>query len=772
MGFKKILSLALVAVICLGICPTLASAESGVASVAEVDYAFDENDIVFTFANLSDPHVGFGSNDEILRTSLATIKKYASHGIDAVLFNGDQTQDGKKEQAQLFVSIVKEAFDVTKTPVILTHGNHDVYWSGCMSRAEFVEAYGSDMYLFDVDAESIYSGNRHVEVGGYHFVSVDIQTYMPNQNTLSSATQAWLKETLDSIVAKDPESYIFVSCHSPAKDTVYGSMSDDEKGTGDWGASVQLDSILKDYPQVILFSGHTHYAINLESNINQTTYTQINSGSSSDIDFDITTLENRRSYSQGMIVEVDGGGNIRITRIDLAKDCVIKTPWYIDAYKPDGSSLTRYSSARLDANTAPSFSSGLEVVEVSPTELKINFEAAVDDDMVYYYEVEVDDASGKAIFSKRIMTPFYDYPSLENMPKSYSATFSGSYGYPYTVKVRAYDCFGKYGELSQVFEDLSEQNAASAREFDARIEELMSRELTADDLELMISVHKDVGKLNYKVKELMERLGELEALERDYFNRYFLTDCADDFSPNVNSTFSTAPMTSSGWVEQSEGVGVSLNWKNATKNYFLGFGSKLDLDGLHIGFTGLTAESESKSLGIMLSNKYKTKWTSDEGLVINIDFASGNVSTGSGVNIGRSELLEYDNVASIPFDIRFKLEASGGVLMSISSALGNDTLTIPATALGGISGLSDTSACYVSLSPWSTRTTMSVDVCAIHTEERAEPVIPIEPDEPTVPDEPIGDNDGEELGFFESIAAFFRGIFEAIGRFFTELFGG
>jgi hypothetical protein len=243
--FKKKLSLCLAVLMCFGIVPVFASAESGVSTVAANDYAFNENEIVFTFANLSDPHVGYGSNDEILRKTLATIKKYAPNGIDAVIFNGDQTQDGKKEQAQQFASIVKEAFDVTKVPMIVTHGNHDVYWSGCMTRAEFVDAYGSDMYLFDKDMTSIYKGNRHIEINGYHFISVDIQTYMPNYNNLSAETETWLKNTLDRIVGQNPDAYVFVSCHSPAKDTVYGSMSDDIKGVGDWGASVHLDSVLK-----------------------------------------------------------------------------------------------------------------------------------------------------------------------------------------------------------------------------------------------------------------------------------------------------------------------------------------------------------------------------------------------------------------------------------------------------------------------------------------------------------------------------------------------
>ena len=63
--FKKKLSLILVVIMCLSMLPLTASAESGVDTLSASDYAFDENEIVFTFANLSDPHIGFGDNANV-----------------------------------------------------------------------------------------------------------------------------------------------------------------------------------------------------------------------------------------------------------------------------------------------------------------------------------------------------------------------------------------------------------------------------------------------------------------------------------------------------------------------------------------------------------------------------------------------------------------------------------------------------------------------------------------------------------------------------------
>jgi hypothetical protein len=343
------------------------------------------------------------------------------------------------------------------------------------------------------------------------------------------------------------------------------------------------------------------------------------------------------------------------------------------------------------------------------------------------------------------------------MPDSYSVSFTGTFKYPYTVSVRAYDCFYEYGEFSQKMVDMTEENTIAATKVDARIDELLNKELTAADLETVVTMRKELNKLSYKIKNLMNKLDEFEAFEKEYFNKYFITDCADEFAPTEDDCFSISPLTSRGWVENSNNIGVRMNWKDATKNYFMGFSSKVDLDGLHLGFTNLSISSENKSFGILFSNEYKDKWLSNEALLINIDFNNGSVTTGKGVAIGRSDLLTYSNIGSIPFDLKFNM-VDGGMTMQIISPLGNEVLTLPAAALSGMSHFTDPSQCYVSFSPWDTKTTMSVDVTAVHTEEA-----PVEPDIPTDPGEDT-EQDAPELNFFQR-------IWLAIVNFFKKLFG-
>ena len=286
---------------------------------------------------------------------------------------------------------------------------------------------------------------------------------------------------------------------------------------------------------------------------------------------------------------------------------------------------------------------------------------------------------------------------------------------------------------------------------------------------MITTMRKEINKLNYKIKNMMNKLGDFENLEREYYNQYYITDCAQDFAPGKDNTFSIAPMTSKGWVEDSTNIGVKLNWKDATKNYFLGFTEKFNLDGLHLGFTNLSINSENKVLGIMLSNKLKDKWLSGENLLITIDFSSGTVSTASGVSLGRSEYLVYGNTGAIPFDLSFAMTEGGDLNMTVLSPLGTDVLTLPASALTGMANFTDPSACYVSLSPWATKSTMSIEVTAIHTEEQVEPS---EPTEPTEPDDTENEKPLEEMSLFELIGELFKRLFASIGKFFAELFGG
>ena len=135
-------------------------------------------------------------------------------------------------------------------------------------------------------------------------------------------------------------------------------------------------------------------------------------------------------------------------------------------------------------------------------------------------------------------------------------------------------------------------------------------------------------------------------------------------------------------------------------------------------------------------------------------------------------------MGAIPFEIIFDIVDDGGLQLKVISPLGTETLSAPATVFNGLSHLTDTSACYISFSPWDTKSTMSLDVTAIHTEEEVveEPDNKPEDSDKIPETEPSDDADlekpTEKRGFFKAIGDFFRAIANFFKEFFDELFNG
>jgi 3',5'-cyclic AMP phosphodiesterase CpdA len=97
--------------------------------------------------------------------------------------------------------------------------------------------------------ESIY---YHRVIKGYHFIVLGTEDGV-TEGTFSVSQIGWLAERLKQANADDPHKPIFVFHHQPIKGTIYGS---------EWGFSKNRElfyDTLKANPQVISFSGHTHY---------------------------------------------------------------------------------------------------------------------------------------------------------------------------------------------------------------------------------------------------------------------------------------------------------------------------------------------------------------------------------------------------------------------------------------------------------------------------------------------------------------------------------
>ena len=115
----------------------------------------------------------------------------------------------------------------------------------------FPVAEAQKLFLGRSGMESIYF---HKVIKGYHFIILGTEDGL-TEGTFSVNQINWLDEQLKEAHADDSNKPIFVFHHQPIIGTVYGS---------EWGFAKNRDLFYntpKPYPQVISFSGHTHYPL-------------------------------------------------------------------------------------------------------------------------------------------------------------------------------------------------------------------------------------------------------------------------------------------------------------------------------------------------------------------------------------------------------------------------------------------------------------------------------------------------------------------------------
>ena len=309
--------------------------------------------------------------------------------LDAVLVAGDFATSGDEKEYQLFNKIVKKnKKDETKLLTVL--GNH-----------EFIKYRDEDASV-GYDVYRKYMGemiDTHNVICGYHFIGV---SYDPNGKTFKGK-RAWLKKELDKAVKDDPQRPIIVFQHPHPTATVYGSIN--------W-SDLDIRLVLDRYPQVVDFSGHSHYAASDPRAIWQGAFTAIGTGSLSAFMGNLNYMEGDKDApgeSGGFwMVEADESGRIRLRLYDIVNHCFLEN---IDYFLNDLNNITkrRYSwGNQLLRDTAPKFPENAEIkAEYNANgELLLKFPDATGYYEAESYKIVITNAKNKIVFEK---TVFSDY---------------------------------------------------------------------------------------------------------------------------------------------------------------------------------------------------------------------------------------------------------------------------------------------------------------------------------------------------------------------------
>ncbi len=396
---------------------------------------------VLRFAVASDVHIndteGQAEKERLAKlfdVSYAYARQDTSHStLDSVVFVGDILTSGTEKQMHYFNNIVNEKIK-TETQMIYLYGSHEYQNGG----QDFIKKYNA-LY------ENKETG--HVVINGFHFIYLSPD--QGNTNNFSKSMQKWLDAELEKAVAEDPAKPVFVFQHPHLEDTVYGSES--------WSVPM-LNKILNKYPQVVDFSGHSHYPMEDPRSIHQEYFTSLNTGGLSyyemalvgykedhifatDKEGHYARKSSQKDQGEFYIVEVDAVGATRIVGYDLLNDREIVR---YDLRTPADPSSFVYTDDRYETSEKPYFDTDakITITEQTSDSVTFTFPVAHCKDNVQNYKVLIK-KWGITVHKEYVLSDTFYADAPTSFTRTYSSTF---FRQPYSVEVIAVSSFEKESE--------------------------------------------------------------------------------------------------------------------------------------------------------------------------------------------------------------------------------------------------------------------------------------------------------------------------------------
>jgi Icc-related predicted phosphoesterase len=287
-------------------------------------------------------------NEVFINNTYRALKVLKKNNVDVIIVAGDTTDKGKIENYILFNKIYNSVYNDKHKPVFISlMGNHD------FNDPELTEIQSQKNFLYYIKSYP----NSHYIINNYNFIIWSNDNN--DHNELAVKDFSWIKSTIEKARKNknkegDP---IFVVTHIPPKNTVYGSESI-------WGSQA-IFNVLKDYPEVISISGHSHYSLKNIKSIWQKEFTAINTQSISYVDLDDIyqnlwdiRLSSAKNESMGLIAHLSKE-NVIFDRIEFVTEEIMEEKWKIDF--PIITSNFEYTFEKRNKKIKPIFSDKSEI---------------------------------------------------------------------------------------------------------------------------------------------------------------------------------------------------------------------------------------------------------------------------------------------------------------------------------------------------------------------------------------------------------------------------
>lgn len=365
------------------------------------------------------------TTDDGMKYAIKAFEKFKSLGVDVVINAGDIADSNAPTIYQYYLEQFHKILPgVTHVSVA---GNHDIWYGDKL--ATYKQYFGEP--------------NQHITVNGFHFITISSE---PDLGTATNGNYGKTSKNFASFhlnqaaqtAGGDP---IFVITHQHIQDTVYVSES--------WGNDF-LHGIIEDYPNAVSLSGHSHAPLTDERSIWQGDFTAIGTCCLSYTELEYgkdngSVPPNASDCKEYMYIEVFDD-TMEVTRIKAQTGNQIKDKWILDL--PLQKSTFKYTGARADSRTAPSFAAGSKITTtVSKRDVTFSFPAAYHDDFVHSYRIKIT-KKGETAPIKNILIFSDFYKGLENMNSTVNYTVKDCVDELqfYTVEIYPIESFGHEGE--------------------------------------------------------------------------------------------------------------------------------------------------------------------------------------------------------------------------------------------------------------------------------------------------------------------------------------
>ncbi|MGN1479079.1 MAG: metallophosphoesterase [Acutalibacteraceae bacterium] len=367
---------------------------------------------ILRFAVMSDVHIREEQivERERFRKGVADAYKIAQSAddyksLDAIVIAGDFANHGTELEMQYARDILDDEMkDSTELIILIASHEYNSNLGGVEGANERLKR------IMGVDYDT------HKVIKGFHFVAASTSKGVD----YDESKRNWVREQLNEAKKDDPKKPIFMFQHPHVSGTVYGSIG--------WGNSHLLPAYM-DFPQLLVFSGHSHAPINDPRSIHQKHFTCLGTGTFSYFELDEfdkitgTTPESGKQAAQMLIVEVDAQNRVRVYPYDIITGNFFNSGWKIDV-PSDPETFIYTDKKRYAEAKEPYFTPDAEIEATDITEngATVTFTQAKEDDwgFVNSYDIILRTKADNVIVAQQ--SRWSDY-YLYDMPKTCSFRF-------------------------------------------------------------------------------------------------------------------------------------------------------------------------------------------------------------------------------------------------------------------------------------------------------------------------------------------------------------